>query len=729
MNRSIVLGKFLVSAGLAAASGAWATYLFEPVNPAAQVSLFVIPFALFGAGLAYDLAHKRAALLPPVMTRIVRFERRSFQAVLDGLSAQERSELGRMFAGGAENQQGGMAIYRKRAARSWRPLARFVGVNLGIAVALLLLHAAGVWLFLPDNAQIDQIAQHVQLQLRKTPQGVIEFGGVINELYTPIETISEATQAAVIAREDSRFLSHWGWDWRGKLRAMSKSAAYLATFGQFGGKQGGSTITEQLAKNLFLSADRGLFSGLRRKFKERILAFKLETHYDKLRILEMYLNRVYFGKGAYGIETAARLYFNRQPGELRDMDAYEAAMLAQSLPRPNAYNCVANPERATKETRKLLTGMGMPIDEARLTATVERCARNGQRSLNIPEVRYLRDWIVAQINAADYAKHLRGDFTVVTTMNARVQRFAQDAVTATFARAEQNGLFSWGNAPQAALVMLTPDGAVRAMLGGRNYNESQYQRITQAKRQPGSTFKLFVYLTALEQGWKLEDTISDQPDADGWPRNGTHGHSPTPVTLLDAFAESRNAAAVNLLRRVGADAVKATARRFGITSDFQPDPGLALALGVREITPLEMTAAYTAIGNGGFAVTPYGVIGVRTKGGAIRYWHRPGKPQRIVKEAVVKDAVRLLRAVVKDGTGRGAQFGDDDIGGKTGTTQGNSDAWFIGCSAHLCAGVWMGYDTPQSMAFSGGSLPAEIFRESMRKTHDALDFPPKTLPQ
>ncbi len=728
MNRKIIISKIIISAGLALASGAWATYLFEPVNPAAQALLFLIPLALFGAGLAYDLARKRATLLPPVMTRIVRFERRSFQDVLDGLSAQERSELGRMFAGGAENQQGGMAIYRKRGARSWLPLARFVGLNFGIALALLLLHAAGVWLFLPDKAQIDQIAQHVQLQLRKTPQGAIEFGGVINELYTPIDTISNDMQAAVIAREDVRFLSHWGWDWRGKLRAMSKSAAYIATFGRFGGKQGGSTITEQLAKNLFLSADRGLFSGARRKFKERILAFELEAYYDKPRLLEMYLNRVYFGKGAYGIETAARLYFNRQPDELRDLNAYEAAMLTQSLPRPNAYNCVANPDRAAKETRKLLTDMGETVDESRLSATVERCVQNGRRPLKTPEIRYLRDWIVAQIEAADYAKHLQGDFTVVTTMNARIQRFAQDAMTAAFDRVEKNGLFSWGNAPQAALVMLTPDGAVRAMLGGRDYNESQYQRVTQAKRQPGSTFKLFVYLTALEQGWTLNDTISDQPDADGWPRNGTHGHSPTPVALRDAFADSRNAAAVNLLQKVGADAVKATAQRLGIASEFQPDPGLALALGVREVTPLQITAAYTVIGSGGFAVKPYGVIGVRTKGGAIRYWHRAGKPQRIVKDAVVKNANRLLQAVVSNGTGRAARFDDYDIGGKTGTTQGNSDAWFIGCSAYLCAGVWMGYDTPQSMSFSGGSLPAEIFRDAMKKTHETLDLPPKPLP-
>jgi len=727
MNRSIILGKCLISAGLAGASGAWATYLFEPVNPVAQAVLLLVPFLLFGIGLMYDFARKRTTLLPPVVTRIVRFERRSFQHVLDGLSPQERSELGRIFAGDVSDHQGGMAIYRKRAARSWLPLARFIGINLAIAVALLLLHAAGVWLFLPDKAQIDQIAQHVQLQLRKTPQG-IEFGGVINELYTPIDSMSSDTQAVVIAREDARFLSHWGWDWRGKLRAMSKSAVYLATFGKFGGKQGGSTITEQLAKNLFLSADRGLFSGLRRKFKERILAFKLETYYEKPRLLEMYLNRVYFGKGAYGVETAARLYFNRQPDELRDLDAYESGILAQSLPRPNAYNCVANPERAMKETRKLLTEMGKPVDDARLSATVERCVQNGRRPLKTPEVRYLRDWIIAQINAAAYAKHLQGDFTVVTTMNARIQRFAQDAMSAAFHRAEQNGLLRQEDAPQAALVMLTPDGAVRAMLGGRDYNESQYQRITQAKRQPGSTFKLFVYVAALERGWKPEDTISDQPDADGWPRNGTHGHSPTPVTLLDAFAESRNAAAVNLLKEVGADAVQATARRFGIDSDFQPDPGLALALGVREITPLQMTAAYTVIGNGGFAVTPYGVIGVRTKGGAIRYWHRAGKPKRLVKDEVCKDATRLLRAVVKEGTGRAAQFGDDDIGGKTGTTQGNSDAWFIGCSAYLCAGVWMGYDTPRPMPFSGGSLPAEIFRESMRKTHDAFDFPPKALP-
>jgi len=728
MARTMFFWKFLISAGLALLTGAWAVYLFEPVNPLSRALLYLIPAGVFGAGWLSDVARKRTTLLPPVVAQIISLQRRSYQDMLRQLSREQRSELGKLFAG--RGDRGQFVIMPRGGRARWHAALRFALLNIAIGLGLLFIHAAGVWLFLPDRAQIDQIAQHLQLQLTKDAAGAIHFGGVVNELYAPLNTISKPMQDAVIAREDVRFLTHWGWDWRGKLRAISKSAVYLATFGQVGSKQGGSTLTEQLAKNLFLSADRGLFSGLRRKFKERILAFKLEASYDKGRILEMYLNRVYFGRGAYGVETAARLFFNRAPDQIDQLDAYEAALLAQALTRPSAYNCASKPARAATETRRLLVKMGAPVDEARLQQTLARCVSNGQRDLKIPEPGYLRDWVVPQIKASAYFAHLAGDFTVVTTMNARMQRFAQDAMTTTFARAANAGLFDRGSLPQAALIALTPDGAVRAMMGGREYALAErglFNRSTLAARQPGSTFKLFVYLTALEQGWTPEQTISDQPDAKGWPKN-SHGYSPTPVRLLDAFQNSLNAAAVNLLKKVGVARVQATAQRLGMSGNFPADIGLSLALGTREVNPLEMTAAYAVCANGGLAVKPYGILGVRTKGGTIRYWHEQPRQERLVAESVVTQLNRLLRAVVTDGTGKAAQFGEQIVGGKTGTTQGGADAWFIGCTAYLCAGVWMGYDTPEAMGISGGSLPAQMFREFMQQTHAAAGWSPQPLP-
>ncbi|MCP4398125.1 MAG: hypothetical protein GY801_12610, partial [bacterium] len=664
----------------------------------------------------------------------------SFHETLSHLSRKQRSELGKLFAGSSDSDdaQTMLTMHPKHGhSRRWWPLMRFAFVNLAIILLLAAVHAVGVWIFLPDKQQIDEIAQHVQLHVSKNAEGTLTFRSVINDVYASAEQIAPSVKEALVQREDLRFYSHWGFDLRGKMRAVAKSAVYLATLKQVGRLQGGSTLTEQLAKNLFFSGARGLFSGLRRKFKERVLAYKLELYFNKDEILEMYLNRVYFGRGAYGIESAVRLFFDTPPEELPGIDEYQAALLIQSLPAPSAYNCARNPERAARESRKLLEKMETPVDDKRLADTIAQCSQYGTRTLHPPEHSYLRDWILPQIAASDYEKHLQGEFVVVTTMNARMQWFAQNAIDELMTRYVERGIFREASLPQIALVALTPNGAIQVIVGSRDYKESQFSRVTQAKRQPGSTFKLFVYLAALEQGWTPEDTISDRPDRKGWPRNAGHGHSPLPVMLIDAFKESRNASAVNLLKQLGQNSVKAagvvkeTARRLGIESDFLPEPGAALAMGVNEMTPLQMTAAYTVMGNGGFAVQPYGIIGVRTKGGTIRHW-RAQKPQtRLVEKNIVHKMNRMLVAVVQEGTGRRAQFGEHIVGGKTGTTQGNSDGWFLGCSAYLCAGVWVGYDrSAQSMPRSvhGGSLPAEIFHNFMDKTHNAMLWTPQALP-
>ena len=738
MRQKLFLLKGVINAIFAVAAGWWATYVFEPTSPVEYRILYLIPAVLFGIGYLYDILRKRTSLLPPVITRIVKFEKASFQDTLAHLSRKQRRELGELFAGTGDDDNTMMTLHSTRGrSRRWGALMHFVLVNLAIILLLVAIHAAGAWIFLPDQGQITAIAQHVQLHLSKDEQGNVRFRSVINDVYASAEHVSPAIKEALVVREDARFYSHWGFDIQGKMRAVVKSGIYLATLKRVGRLQGGSTLTEQLAKNLFFSGARGLFSGVRRKFKERLLAYKLELYFSKDDILEMYLNRAYFGRGAYGIESAARLFFNTQPEELSAVDAYQAAILIQSLPAPSAYNCAANHERSAKEARKLLAKMALPVDEGRLTETVETCSQQGKRKLRPPEHSYLRDWIIPQITASDYVQHLEGDFVVVTTMNARMQWLAQNAIAEMMQRYQERGVFGNAALPQAALVALTPNGAVQAVMGGRNYQESQFSRVTLAHRQPGSTFKLFVYLAALEQGWTPQDTISDQPDSKGWPRNAGHGHSATPVSLLDAFKESRNAATVNLLRQLGSNSVKATnavkemARRLGIESDFLPEPGTALAMGVSEMTPLHMTTAYTVMANGGLAVQPHGIIGVRTKGGTIRHWRAQEPSTRLLEANIVRDMNRMLVAVVQEGTGHRAQFGEHIVGGKTGTTQGYSDGWFIGCSAYLCAGVWVGYDqSSQSMPRNvhGGALPAEIFQHFMSNTHTAMSWPPKPLP-
>ena len=306
MNRKILMLKGIVSAFFAFFTGWWASYVFEPTSPKEYRILYLIPFVLFGLGFFYDVLRKRTSLLPPVVTRIVKFEKATFQETLSQLSRPQRSELGKLFAGSSDSDdaQTMLTIHPAHGhTRRWMSLARFALVNLVIVLLLLVIHAIGVWGFLPDKQQIDEIAQHVQLQMSNDAEGKLTFRSVINDVYASAEQITPAAKKALVVREDARFYSHWGFDLRGKMRAVAKSVIYLASLKQVGNLQGGSTLTEQLAKNLFLSGARWLFSGLRRKFKERILAYKLELYFSKDDILEMYLNRVYFGRGAYGTEA------------------------------------------------------------------------------------------------------------------------------------------------------------------------------------------------------------------------------------------------------------------------------------------------------------------------------------------------------------------------------------------------------------------------------------------
>lgn len=704
-----------------------------------------------------DRTRPGEALLPVVLTSPKRRPRRSrsVQAAFRQLSKRDIRRIERHLS--ASSAKGrtfvSSAITAGQLGGHWvGSLLLLLAAQLRLAAKLAvfgLLCAVGVWGFLPNKAQLTDIAGNVQLKL-KAENGRIALLDVVNDLYVPLATIPPHVSDALVFREDRRFYDHWGFDWRGKARAVYQTGRYalnrlLRRPG--GGVQGGSTLTQQLAKNLFLSEE----SSLIRKFRELVLAFKLEWYFSKDEILEMYLNKVFFGPriGSYGIEVAARSYFRKSAAHL---NLYESAVLIQSIPNPFRFGFSRNEQLARERAERFLNTLAaqgtiqlgereVEFPKQAVRQALARGVQSGQRTLKKRETRYLFDWIRPQIEQAAYFPHLDGEFTVVTTLNSEMQTYAEAAVSEVLTEAVRRDR----HAAQVALAAITPDGAVRALLGGHDYAESQFRRATLAQRQPGSTFKMFVYLTALEQGWTPDDDIDDAPISIGDKTiTNFDGKFLGRIALTEALALSRNAAAVNLIQQpgIGARRVIDTARRLGITADLYDNPGLAL--GISEVTLLELTGAYGVLANGGFAARPYGIVGVRTKRGNVRYWHAPTRLQLFDRIDVTRPVVRrpnvsamnaMLRAVITHprGTGRNAAFstslGEHAIAGKTGTTNDYRDAWFIGFSAHLCVGVWIGNDDNSPMRrVGGGSLPVDVFREFMRRTHEYLSLTPRPLP-
>ncbi len=511
---------------------------------------------------------------------------------------------------------------------------------------------------------------------------------------------------AVLAIEDRRFYSHPGVDPIGILRAAL--ANILA--GRI--RQGGSTITQQLAKNLFLTRERTL----RRKVQETLLALWLERRFTKDEILTIYLNRVYFGAGAYGVEAAARRYFAKSA---RHLSLFEAAVLAGLLKAPSRDNPLVAPKRAARRAGRVLAGM---VDAGWLDPdTAARARRETVRTVRSRRLgsgsRYFADWIIDRIGG--FVGYHDRDLVVRTTLDARLQRLAERLVARTLTRGASRRV------GQAAFLALAPDGAVRAMVGGRDYAKSQFNRATQALRQPGSAFKLFVYLAALEAGLKPDDRVEDRPvTVRGWtPRNAGGGHRGS-VTLREGIARSLNSVAVVLAERVGRKRVIEVARRLGLTSTLRPEP--SLALGTFEVSLLELTAAYAVIANGGRGVWPYGIREIRDSGGRVLYRRTGGGPGRVVRPEHVAALNDLLSAVVEWGTGRAARL-DRPAAGKTGTSQDNRDAWFIGYTPDLVAGVWLGNDDGRPMkGVGGGSLPAALWRDFMASALKGV--PPRPFP-
>ena len=469
--------------------------------------------------------------------------------------------------------------------------------------------------------------------------GGLRTGGV------PLAELPQALVEAVIATEDRRFWSHFGVD----LIAIVRAAIVNAFSGRI--RQGGSTITQQLAKNLFLSPERTF----ERKVREVLLALSLERRFTKAEILGLYLNRVYLGAGAWGVEAAARTYFGKSA---RTLNLAEAAMLAGLLKAPSRYAPSANPEGARKRAAVVLGDM---VEAGYITAGAAADARRTPAArVDVRQSRgsrYFADWIVNRLPG--YLGGGGGDLRVATTLDRDLQRAAEEALGGALA-AGPDGV-------QGALVAMRPDGAVLAMVGGRSYSEGPFNRAVNAFRQPGSAFKLFVYLAGLEAGLAPDEIMHDRPvDVDGWqPRNYSGGFSGA-VSVREAFARSINTVAVQISERAGRRAVIEAAARLGIGGDIAPHP--SIALGAAEVTPLELTAAYAAFANGGNAVLPYGIVEIHDAGGGLAYRRRGSGLGRAVAAREVDLMRDLLQAAIVEGTGRGAAL-DRPAGGKTGTSQ------------------------------------------------------------
>jgi penicillin-binding protein 1A len=509
---------------------------------------------------------------------------------------------------------------------------------------------------------------------------------------------------AVIATEDRRFYRHSGVDFIGIARAMVRNIKAGRVV------QGGSTISQQAAKNLFLTPDRTF----KRKYQELILAFWLEHKFSKDQILSIYLNRVYLGSGTYGVDGAARKYFGVSA---RKLSVFQSAIIAGLLKAPSKLNPRNNIKAAVARGKVVLSNM---VAAGYLTkAQAARAAKSkiyyaqNQRAQKVG--RYFVDWISSQVRS--YIGPRTGDVIVKTTLDARLQGRAEKHIERYLARNSKKY-----NVHQGAVVVMSPSGAVLAMVGGRSYRKSQFNRSTQARRQPGSAFKPIVYLAGLEAGLKPSTKFKDRAiSIKGWSPRNYDGKYHGEMTLTQALARSINTIAVRVSEHAGRGNVVKTAKRLGITAPLTTSP--SLALGSSEISLLEMTGAYAVLANGGRGIWPFGVVEIKDEFGQIMYRRQGGGAGQTIAPGHVRGMNKMMREVIRSGTGKKARL-QRPAHGKTGTSQGFRDAWFIGYTQKFVTGVWVGNDNDAPMKkITGGGLPALIWQKIMTDAH--LDNPPK----
>ncbi|WP_245258599.1 PBP1A family penicillin-binding protein [Methylopila sp. M107] len=548
------------------------------------------------------------------------------------------------------------------------------------------------------------------LEIPKRPPNVVIAGfdgkpianrGETGGAEVPLKEMPKFVPQAFMAIEDRRFRDHWGVDVVGLARAVATNVMK----GRF--SQGGSTLTQQLAKNLFLTPERSL----ERKVQEAVLAFWLERKLGKDKILELYLNRVYFGAGAYGVEAAAQRYFGKS---IRKVNVSEAATLAGLVKAPSRLSPSRDPEAARRRADLVLQAMA---EEGYLTRDQANVAFRVSPPSPAPKpqgaVGYAADYVMEQLDGL--VGLYDEDLVVETTVDPKLEAEAEKALADGIAKS--GGKLG---VTQGVVVSLAPDGAVRALVGGKSYSESQFNRAVAAKRQPGSAFKPFVYLAALEGGLDPESVRNDAPlKIKGWtPENYTRRYG-GPMTLTYALSQSVNTVAVRLGVEAGPVNVTHIAERLGITSPLVPNP--SIALGTSEVTPLELASAYAPFANGGLLAKPYIVRRVKTSTGETLYQRKPEPTNNVVDIERVGMMNAMLEETLRSGTARAAKLPGWQAAGKTGTSQDFRDAWFIGYTSHLVTAVWLGNDdnSPSKHA-SGGGLPVSIWSRYMAQAHQGV---------
>lgn len=583
----------------------------------------------------------------------------------------------------------------RKISKERRPMGTWILriIKAGVIAALLGVMVLGIFVAIA-RGEIDSFED-----LKASPNGQMirvraADGTVIQSLgpsfgrWLDIDQLPSEMKDAMVAVEDRRFYIHPGVDPIG----ITRSLYVRAIDGRW--TQGGSTITQQLARNIYLNSNKEFG----RKIREVILALAMETKFSKDQILELYLNKVYFGGGAYGVDAASRKFFDHGA---ENLSLAEAAIIAGLVKAPSHYSPTADAQAAIDRATVVVgvmqdAGMISAAEAAQVKpADVKMAKQQPQDS-----VRYFTDWVLPQLDGL--IDETEKPIDVWTTLDLKMQRAATAAIAANVPRGAQG-----------ALVSIDRDGAVKAMVGGTDYVTSNYNRAVTAVRQPGSAWKLFVYLAALEAGLRPEDMVEDKPvEIEGWQPKNSNGQYAGEISLRTAFAYSKNTVAAQLGQEVGTSSIANMARRFGITTPINTQP--SMVLGTSETRVIDMTQAFASVGSNGRSITPYGILKVTTIDGEILYSAKPARSVQLVEDWVAGAMTDLMQTAVATGTGRAANIGRP-VAGKTGTTSSNKDGWFLGFSSGLTTGVWMGRDDARSIGgLEGGRAPAQAWAAYMR---------------
>lgn len=581
-----------------------------------------------------------------------------------------------------------------RQKRGWK-MTLFMGalwcvLAAGLAIGAFVWHCYST---LPAFSAAASVERQTGVRiLAENGKELTSYGALFAEP-VDVDKLPKYVAQAVIDTEDRRFYKHHGVDYIGFVRAMAVNV-FKRRYAQ-----GASTLTQQVAKNLFLTREKSI----KRKVQEFILARWLEKHFTKKQILNIYMNRVFFGNGAYGINAAAKRFFNKRA---KDLNLREAAILAGALKGPSKYNYLKNKKLAIERSEVVLSAMkragsiSLKEWEEALLLPI-----GNAYDKNIPGIRYFGDYVMSEL--PQLVDTEGQDVYIYTTLDYDLQKRAEYLMRKHI-RANKDK-----NVTQGAVIVLDRSGAIKAMAGGYDYNKSQFNRATQALRQAGSSFKLFVYLTAFENGFSPNDVLADEPiKIDNWAPQNYDKRFYGKVTLKEAFAKSLNVATVDLATYLNLEDIISTALKMGVTTDVKDEP--AIVLGAAEVRIIDMAAAYAAAANGGFAVFPFAVNRVKTAKERLLYQHISSEKTRVISEAALQHIDVLLKEVVQSGTGKKAR-GVSGARGKTGTSQNYRDAWFIGSNAKYTTAVWVGNDDNSPMKdVGGGSVPAEIWAEIMK---------------